>query len=221
MRRVARAGRISVAQAFTSAASCAPARSTGPAQSNSVAGFLLMSALLHAAVILSAFSTMSSMPAHETPRLGPTSVSVRLLPAAGSVIAASPSAQVQASGPTVSTEVTSEPSARDPQRASQPDNWLPSGRLTRLPMPLDAVDLDQPDMQLAGFTGRIELIVLIDRHGRVAHVRTASTEPAAQAFAKQAAGRFRSARFTPGEVDGVAVNAILKISVVSERISGT
>ena len=212
---------ISVAQEVTTAGSCEPARSTGPAKLSIFVGFLLMSTLLHAAVLVCAFRTTASLPTHEAPRLGPTSVSVRLLPAAGSVMTATPSAQLQASGPTVSTEVTSEPSARDPQRASQPDKWLPSGRLTRLPVPLDAVDLDQPDMHLTGFAGRIELILLIDRHGRVAHVRTASGEPAAQAFAEQAAGRFRSARFTPGEVDGVAVNAILKISVVSERIGGT
>ncbi len=186
-----------------------------------LAGFALLSGMLHAAVIFSVSSAMSAMPAYETPRLGPASISVRLLPAAGSAIAAAPFVPLQASGPTVSTQATELPAARDAQRATQPDNWLPSGRLTRLPVPLDPVDLDQPDMQAAGFTGRIELTVLVDRHGRVTHVRSGSRDPAAQAFVLRAAGRFRSARFTPGEVDGVAVNAILKISVVSERIGGT
>ncbi|MDO8298341.1 hypothetical protein [Lacisediminimonas sp.] len=191
------------------------------AKPRGLAGFVLLSGLLHASVIFWVSGAMSSMPEAETPRLSPVSVSVRLLPAAGSAATINPAPGAQASGPTVSNQPTSQDTARDPKQAGQPDNWLPSGRLTRLPVPLDPVDLDQPDLQSAGFTGRIELTVLVDRHGRVERVLSASREPAAQAFAERAAGRFRSVRFAPGEVDGVAVNAILKISVVSERVGGS
>ncbi len=191
------------------------------AKPSGLAGFMLLSGLLHASVIFWVSGAMSSMPEAETPRLAPASVSVRLLPAAGSAATIKPVPGLQASGPTVSTQPTTQDTARDPKQAGQPDNWLPSGRLTRLPMPLDPVDLDQPDLQTAGFTGRIELTVLVNRHGRVERVLPASREAAAQAFAERAAARFRSVRFTPGEVDGVAVNAILKISVISEHVGGS
>lgn len=180
------------------------------------AGFLLLSGAVHAGLVL-ALALAPGAGGFEPPRLGPRLVSVRLLPAADGAAAAVQAAVTAGAGPAAATQDPALPAARDPQRATQPDAWLPSGRLTRLPVPLDPVDLDPAEMQPAGFSGRIELTLLVDRHGRVRDVLSNSRDPGARAFADRVAGRFRAARFTPGEIDGVPVNALLKIAVVSER----
>lgn len=150
----------------------------------------------------------------EPPRLGPRTITARLVPSTG----AATSLADHASGSTTVAQPANSAAAapaRSEERAAQPDDWLPSGKLTRLPVPLQPVELETQAGQV--FAGRIELTLLIDREGRVRAVRHASRDPDADAFARQVATRFRAARFAPGEVDGVPVNAILKVGVVSER----
>lgn len=179
------------------------------------AAFLLVSLLAHAALLLA----LPTTPPAELPRLGRSTISVRLLPAEASASLTSVSPEARKGGRQHDGEpaaLASAPAAAVIRHATQPDNWLPSGKLTRLPQPLDPLELDDPP--LGAYSGRIELILLVDRLGRVREVRTRNPEPEAQRFAAMVAPRFKAARFSPGEVDGVAVNAILKIAVVSQRL---
>ena len=180
-------------------------------------GFVLATVCLHAGLVFA----LSDPARFEPPRLGTSLVSVRLLAVADGAVTAQPSTG-GAFGPTSEPPPPAAmPMAREARPATQPDNWMPSGRLTRLPVPLDPLDLDQSDAQTSGFHGRIELTLLVDRHGRVVQAFTDDRGPGAREFAERIAIRFRQARFTPGEVDGVAVNAMLKIAVVSERAAST
>lgn len=96
-------------------------------------------------------------------------------------------------------------------------DYLPAGRLTRLPAPLSHVDLNVAAINQIAFAGKIELTVLIDASGRVADVISSIESEEGRAFAEHVAARFKSSRFSPGEVNGKAVKSQLQITVVSER----
>jgi hypothetical protein len=169
---------------------------------------LLLSLALHGALV---WALWPAPPQTETPRLGLKTVSVRLLPNPMNLAGA---AADGASMPSTLLTAASGKSGSGEQRATQPDDWLPSGRLTRLPLPLEPLDFGAE--LAAGFAGRVELILLVDRSGKVREVSTRDTNAGARAFAQALSPRIRHTRFSPGEVNGVPVNAIVKIAVVSE-----
>lgn len=176
---------------------------------NRAASLLLLSLALHGAVV---WMLLPPTPDAQTPRLALKTVSVRLLPSA----ATSPGfGAAPGLAQAVTLNQASTQTAMGEQRAGQPDDWLPSGRLTRLPAPLEPLDFGEE--LAAGFSGRVELVLLVDRGGKVRQVSTRDRDPGARAFAQALAPRIRNTLFSPGEVDGVAVNAIVKIAVVSER----
>ncbi len=95
--------------------------------------------------------------------------------------------------------------------------YLPAGRLTRVPGPLGDFDLNVALLNDAAITAKIELTVLIDAHGLVADVIVPPQADAkTTSFAQSVAQRFKNARFSPGEIDGKAVQSQLRITVVSE-----
>lgn len=98
------------------------------------------------------------------------------------------------------------------------ETYLPSGRLTRLPSPVNEIDLNIAEIDAAAMAGVIELTVLVKADGTVAHVSTFVQDDKARQFADLIASRFLSARFFPGEIDGKAVNSEFKVTVVSEPI---
>lgn len=96
------------------------------------------------------------------------------------------------------------------------EGYYPAGRLTRLPAPLTDIDLNVTAIDEVALEGEIELMILIDVDGTVVDVSTSVGQDSTRAFADRVMGRFQSARFTPGEIDGKAVRSQLKIKVVSE-----
>ena len=175
------------------------------------APLLLLSLAVHGALV---WGLWPAAPQAETPRLGLKTVSVRLLPNPMNLAGAADDAKAGAVLSAATTTAAHGKAGSGELRAAQRDDWLPSGRLTRLPLPLEPLDFSS-DLA-AGYAGRVELILLVDRSGKVREVSTRDRDAGARAFAQALAPRIRSARFAPGEVDGVPVNAIVKIAVVSE-----
>jgi hypothetical protein len=97
--------------------------------------------------------------------------------------------------------------------------YMPAGLLTRLPAPLADIDLDAPVIENTAVTGKIDLTVLIDATGTVSDVIASVETENLRAFSERVAERFKSARFTPGEINGNPVKSQLRISVVSETLS--
>lgn len=118
-----------------------------------------------------------------------------------------------------------DPSGIAPRQAASPgetprtpsSGYMPSGRLTRAPHALTDIDLNADDISHTGFAGEVVLTLLIEPDGSVADVLVPTDDADAAAFAELVAARFRSARFSPGEIDGRPVRSELRIKVVSER----
>lgn len=94
--------------------------------------------------------------------------------------------------------------------------YVIAGHLTRLPVPITDIDLNEAGINDSDVTGMVELTVLVDRYGTVVDVIPVVEMESTRAFAERVAQRFRIARFEPGEINGKAVNAQLRIIVVSE-----
>lgn len=95
--------------------------------------------------------------------------------------------------------------------------YVSPGMLTRLPAPITDIDLSTADVTESGFEGKLDLTILIDTDGNVVDVTTANGREFPSSFLEAVSARFKRARFSPGEVDGKAVNSQLRIMVVSER----
>lgn len=106
------------------------------------------------------------------------------------------------------------------EAAATPD-FLPPGRLTRLPTPLGEIDLDVPALNQFSFTGALEFSILIDENGVVVDVLSLAETEGEAIFSDRVAERFKHARFSPGEIDGRAVKSQVRIMVVSEDLSAS
>lgn len=101
------------------------------------------------------------------------------------------------------------------------EDYLPAGGLTRLPAPLSEIDLNLPAINGIEVAGQIDLTILIDAKGMVADVISSVEAEHLRALSERVAARFKSARFIPGEINGIAVKSRLQITVVSENLSET
>ncbi|MDB5762388.1 MAG: hypothetical protein JWQ21_1383 [Herminiimonas sp.] len=97
-------------------------------------------------------------------------------------------------------------------------DYLPLGRLTRLPVPVADIDLNVAEISDVALPGTIELTVLINADGTVADVVMPIKNERTRVFADRVAERFKSARFIPGEMDGRAIKSRLEITVVYEDL---
>lgn len=104
-----------------------------------------------------------------------------------------------------------------PSKPITGQDYLPPGKLTRLPAPLTDIDLNVAEISGLGIAGKIRLMLLIDIDGSVADVLVPEEADIDHAFAQRVAARFKEARFLPGEVLGQAVKSQLNITVVSEH----
>lgn len=110
------------------------------------------------------------------------------------------------------------PDAQEPLAAQ---DYLEVGRLTKLPSPLSEVDLNVSEITELAPPGQTRLTVLVNEAGAVVDVFGLPGSSGLGPFVERVAARFRSARFSPGEVDGVAVKSQVQITVVSEALSAT
>lgn len=98
-------------------------------------------------------------------------------------------------------------------------DYFPTGRLTRLPFPLSHIDLNVSAIDEVAHEGAIELTIMVEVDGTVSRVLTSVEHDSASLYAERIAARFRSALFSPGEIDGKAVKSKAQITVVSEPLS--
>lgn len=99
------------------------------------------------------------------------------------------------------------------------ESYLPPGRLTRMPSPINEIDLNIAELDAEATEVVIELTVLVKADGTVADVSTFVEDDKARHFVDLIASRFLRARFSPGEIDGKAVNSEFKVIVVSEPVT--
>lgn len=97
--------------------------------------------------------------------------------------------------------------------------FIPTGRLTRLPAPIGEINLDMPSNVSSAINAKIDLTVQIDVFGSVVDVIIPTQlDDKTTAFAQNIAKRFKYAHFSPGEINGNPVPSLLIITVVSEPI---
>lgn len=101
-----------------------------------------------------------------------------------------------------------------PKQTLEP--YFSVGQLTRQPAPIDDIDLNLEEIAKLGFFGKAELTLFIDAKGTVVEAIAENERSVDRDFVELVVGRFQQARFTPGEIDSVAVNSRLRVTVVSE-----
>lgn len=106
----------------------------------------------------------------------------------------------------------------DALKSLSAQDYVSAGRLTKLPSPLTEIDLNVAEISELAYAGQTSLTILINADGTVADVISGVEAENARNFAQRVAARFRSARFMPGEIDGMAVRSQLQITVVSEDL---
>ncbi|MGV3741388.1 MAG: hypothetical protein ACO1NO_03650, partial [Burkholderiaceae bacterium] len=102
--------------------------------------------------------------------------------------------------------------------AADMSDYLPIGRLTRLPMLIGEIDLNVPDISAVAIGRELILTIMINTDGTVAAVESTDESEDARVFAQRVAERFKHARFVPGEIDGIAVKSQLRIVVVGKTL---
>ena len=98
--------------------------------------------------------------------------------------------------------------------AAEPD-YLPRERLSVAPRPLASIDIPFPPDVPGTVNLATELSLFIDETGTVRRVRVdgAALPPALEDAARSS---FLAARFTPGELDGAPVRALIRVAVSFE-----
>jgi hypothetical protein len=196
--------------------------------------FLLCSMLMHAAA---AWALLWNSAAEQgTARTSTSKISVSAITAvrlAGPTMVPESSLQQLSSlrlqevaGPENDQNAASETSSRQAPLAEQPaladatdmSDYLPVGRLTRLPVPIGEIDLNVPDISAAAVGGELILTIMINADGTVAAVESTIESEDGRVFAQRVTERFKHARFAPGEIDGAAVKSQLRIVVVGEEM---
>lgn len=155
----------------------------------------------------------------QAPAVVPMTQDFSLSPAAAAVPLDHATTQVDApSAP--STSAADAPMLTDvvapPLADAGATTYLNTGRLTRLPRPLDEVDLNVPEITEVVVDGERALTILVNADGTVDGAEWTDVDAAAQVYLQRVAERFQQVRFVPGEVDGVAVNAVFRIMISSE-----
>lgn len=98
-------------------------------------------------------------------------------------------------------------------------DYFPVDRLTRRPFPLSHIDLNVSVIDEVAHEGAIELTIMVEVDGTVSNVLTSVDHDSASLYTERIAARFRSALFSPGEIDGKPVKSKVQITVVSEPLS--
>lgn len=91
--------------------------------------------------------------------------------------------------------------------------YVPASELTRLPYPIEEIDLEQGISEQLTNVGQFNLTILIEENGMVMDV-IAMGESAE--FIERIKDRFRAAHFMPGEINGKAVKSLIQVTVVNE-----
>lgn len=94
--------------------------------------------------------------------------------------------------------------------------YWPVGLLTKLPRPLDEIDLNAPEITSSAQTSKIHLMLSLSAAGLVEGVEVVSgvDELQSSAWLEQVVRRFRRARFSPGELGGKAVPSEVPVTVI-------
>lgn len=168
---------------------------------------LLLSAVLHAALLLPSRYAGTGRGSAPEPGATGTTLVARIAPGqptkplAGS--AASAQAPDQPSTPAAPAAGTAPPDE---------GRFFSTPELSRAPRPIDDVDLDIPEAALVTRSGTFVLTLRIDAKGQVvAYEVEAPGLP--EEFTTALAETFRAARFVPGEIAGHKVGSVLKVEI--------
>ncbi len=187
---------------------------------------LALSGLLHAAVVFLPYlgkSTRETRLAPAAPRPLPPVLDARLLGAGAPVrqVAAAGAAAAAApqDNPPPEQRVPGPPQPAPPQRAEGADLlplaapvYYTTDQLTRRPQPLNAAELDAPQIQPIVASGKIVLTLWINQFGAVADIAVENSE-LPELFTRTALATFKDLRFSPGERNGQPVATIMRIEV--------
>ena len=90
--------------------------------------------------------------------------------------------------------------------------YYTTDQLTKRPQPVNAIELDSPEISPVVVSGKIVLRLWINEFGSVAEVEIESSE-LPEAFSRTAVAAFKSLRFAPGERNGLPVGTLMRIEV--------
>lgn len=120
--------------------------------------------------------------------------------------------------PSTSPSELEDPETPAAQNFLPSNDYLSSGKLTQQPSPVTPIDLNIAEISGIAFSGSVDLTILIDVDGAVVDVIPSSEAENAGEFIERVVERFRSARFTPGEINGRPVRSQVRVTVVSEEL---
>lgn len=175
---------------------------------------LLLSAALHAALLLPLPHAGSGRGNAPGPAPEETTLRARIVPRPDTPAAAPPTLAPQPSEPT-------EPSPTPAAGTEPPDarQFHGAHELSRAPRPIAEVDLDIPEAALVTRSGTFILTLRIDASGQVvAYEVDAPDLP--EEFTTALAETFRATRFSPGEIAGHKVSSILKVEISVDAAAG-
>jgi hypothetical protein len=149
-------------------------------------------------------------------------LAVRLVPQAQSAefLEQAPKSTMPAnhdSRPVSTTSVSGEESG---VQAADTDDYVPAGKLTRMPAPLGDVHFGEFDIDPSGLPASIEIGLLIEASGLVSDVVAQSRADKEAVFLERIADRFKRVRFSPGEIDGRPVRSQVQVIIVIETEPG-
>jgi hypothetical protein len=176
-------------------------------------GFLLCSLGLHLALFWPAPRGTGPFESGVVHARSVAPVSVQLIAERKPEPAPQPAPVTKAEPPTATKDTNNASKQSAPPAAPA---YQPQGRLTRVPAPMPGTDLTVEPLP---FSVKIEFTVLVDARGAVADV-TYPPQPGrlTRVFADRVVERLKTARFTPGEIDGKPVPSELKMTIVTEQL---
>jgi TonB family protein len=187
---------------------------------------LMLSCLLHAALILLPYSgastTVSRPAARGAQKPGPVRVlDVRLGQASGSAATAAgkPATQTRAAVPPARPKASEEP----PPALNRPrgidllpipaPTYYTTDQLTKPPRPTSQPELDVRREIARAVSGKVILKLWIDEQGKVDSVEVESSN-LPEALSGTTAAAFGNLHFVPGEIEGRRVRTLMRIEVV-------
>jgi hypothetical protein len=118
----------------------------------------------------------------------------------------------QEAAPVGLSKAAAKSSASEGIAAGESLEYLPRAKLTVAPAPLEPIEIPFPAAVDNPLRFRGQLSLFIDEHGVVQRIRV-DGPPMPPVLEEAARNAFLRARFTPGEVDGVAVRSLIRIEV--------
>lgn len=100
----------------------------------------------------------------------------------------------------------------EPGIVNLPLTFYPASALSRMPQPISKFEPQPPETGDTGIGGKLTIRLWIDASGNLDQVFVVSTD-LPPAFEEAALAAFRKMRFSPGEINGAAVGALVEVVI--------